>query len=294
MNEMNINTEKGIMNIRVCDVSPDFAKELLKLNTFNRSPKKNKINMYASELLSDQWFSNGVPIIIGSDNVLKDGQHRLMACIKANKTLKNMIIVRLPKENCSCYDIGATRTAADTAVLMGITDPIIKSGLALSILRCAIQLENSGAKSSPSKVTLVKEAENNIAALSWVLNKAKKTNKLKGINVAPVWASVMNAFASGYPIDKLELFCDILRSGMATNEKDFPIIQLRNWLLSHTNVTGRGGEKLKFLKAQNALVSYERGLKRMRATDSLIYHYPNSEYRDDYEQSSLDFKFIED
>lgn len=287
MNEMNVNTNRGIMNIRVVDITPDFAKELLKLNTLNRRIKPTRVKMYASELLNNQWFSNGVPIIIGSDNVLKDGQHRLMACVKANKSLKDMIIIRLPEENCSCYDIGATRTTADTAVLMGIDSPVVTSGLALSILRCAIQNEHPEIRAASSKVTLIKEAENKELALSWVLNKSKKTHKLRGINVAPVWAAVMNAFSCGYPIDKLETFCEVLKSGMSTSEKDFPIIQLRNWLIGHYEITGRGGENIKFLKTQNALYSYCKGLKRMRSVDSLIYHY-NYEDKDIMRQLELD------
>lgn len=289
MNEMNVSTEKGIMNIRVTDISPDFARELLKLNISNRPPKKSRINLYTSELLNNQWYTNGVPIVIGSDNILKDGQHRLMACIKANKPLKDVIVVRLPEENCACYDIGVTRSAADTAVLMGITNPTIKSGLALSILRCAMQNDHPEIRISPSKVTLVKEAENKELALSWVLNKAKKTQKLRGINIAPVWAAVMNAFSCGYPIDKLETFCEVLKSGMSTSEKDFPIIQLRNWLIGHYEITGRGGENIKFLKTQNALYSFAKGLKRMRVSDSLIYHYSSDENKDMIEQLELDY-----
>lgn len=288
MNEMNVNTERGVMNIRVTDISPDFAKELLKLNISNRPPKKTRINLYTSELLNNQWFSNGVPIVIGSDNVLKDGQHRLMACVKSNKPLKDVIIVRLPEENCACYDIGVTRSAADTAILMGITNPVIKSSLALSILRCAIQNEHLESRIAPSKVTLVKEAENNELALSYVLTKAKKTHKLRGINVAPVWAAVMNAFSCGYPKDKLETFCEVLKSGMSTSEKDFPIIQLRNWLIGHYEITGRSGETTKFLKTQNALYSFAKGLKRMRVSDTHIYHYSYNENKDVLEQLELD------
>jgi hypothetical protein len=271
-NEMNVNTENGMMNIRVVDITPEFAEELLKLNTFNRPPKKNKVNMYASELANNRWKANGVPIVIGSDNILKDGQHRLLACIKANKPLKDMVIIRLPKDNCTCYDIGVARTTSDTAILMGVSSPIIKNHLALSILRAAILMEYSSGRSELSKITLIDEAKRNESALSFVLGHAKKQNKLKGLSIAPVWAAILNAYLSGYSYDKLENFCEVLTSGMTVDEADFPIIKLRNYLLSTAGQSGQGANKEKFIKTQNALYAYERGNKTCKNCD-IIYHY---------------------
>lgn len=272
MNEMNVNTENGVMNIRVLDITPEYAVELLKLNTFNRPPKKNRVNMYASELANCRWKANGVPIVIGSDNILKDGQHRLLACIKANKPLKDMVIIRLPKDNCTCYDIGVARTTTDTAILMGVSSPIIKNRLALSILRAAILMEYSSGRSELSKITLIDEAKRNESALSFVLGHAKKQNKLKGLSIASVWAAILNAYLSDYSYDKLENFCEVLTSGMTVDEADFPIIKLRNYLLSTAGQSGQGADKEKFIKTQNALYAYERGNKTCKNCD-IIYHY---------------------
>lgn len=272
INEMNVNTENGMMNIRVVDITPEFAEELLKLNTFNRPPKKNRVNMYASELANNRWKANGVPIVIGSDNILKDGQHRLLACVKANKPLKDSVVIRLPRENCSCYDIGVARTTSDTAVLMGENSPIIKSRLALSILRCAILIEYPNARNVLSKTALINEAKRNESTLSFVLCHAKRQNKLKGLSIAPVWAAILNAHLSGYSYDKLEHFCEILMSGMTVDEIDFPIIKLRNYLLSTTGQAGYNVDKEKFIKTQNSLYAYEKGNKTCKNSD-IIYHY---------------------
>lgn len=277
MNEMNVNTEQGVINIRVVDITPEYAKELLKLNISNRKPKKNRILMYASDMLNEQWKSNGVPIIIGSDNILKDGQHRLAACVKANKTLKNMILIRVPDEQTSCYDIGVGRTLVDTAVLMKKEQKVLKSSKVMAALKCSIDCEFHGCTSSVSKSLLIDEAERNIEGLSFISTYMNGENKIKGIAVAGVWGAILNAYNCGYEYEKLDHFCKVLTSGMTTNKEDFSILVLRNHLLSSC-LGGRGSRHQldQFLRTQNALYKYENGVETTKCCASKEIYYPYS------------------
>ena len=124
-NKLQVKTENGLMEIEVLDITPKYAKELLGYNTENRAVRKNRVTMYKKDIESGNWKANGVPIIIGNDGVLKDGQHRLIACVQSETTLKNQILIRLPKEDANCYDIGATRSTKDVASLEGVNEPYI-------------------------------------------------------------------------------------------------------------------------------------------------------------------------
>ena len=88
MKNLKFETGNGIMEITITDITPDYAKELLLCNTHNRTLKKQRVSTYSKDMANGNWRSNGMPFIIGDDGVLKDGQHRLTACIEANVTLK--------------------------------------------------------------------------------------------------------------------------------------------------------------------------------------------------------------
>jgi len=278
MNEMNASTRTGIVNIRVTDITPEYAEEILKLNTSNRPIKRTRVDMYAADMMSNRWQSNGVPIVIGTDNILKDGQHRLAACIKAKSTIKDAIIIRIPCEQSTCYDIGVARTVKDTASLMNKKDDIFKSAKTMGTLRYAIvaAMPSTRADSTLSKSFIIDEASKNKSALSFIHRYLNGNNKIQGITVAPVWAVILNAYNSGYPYEKLEHFCDVLVSGMTEDKKDFPIIWLRNFLLSAKAGTGtRCSSKDKFLRTQNCLHKYELGIdtSMCRASKEIFYKY---------------------
>lgn len=280
MNEMNASTRAGIVNIRVTDITPEYAEEILKLNTYNRPIKKTRVEMYAADMARNRWQSNGVPIVIGSDNILKDGQHRLAACIKSKSTIKDAIIIRIPCQQSNCYDIGAARTIKDTASLMDKKDDIFKSAKTMAALKYAIvaSMPSTRSESNLSKSFIIDEAERNKSALSFIHRYLNGNNKIQGITIAPVWAVILNAFNSGYPYEKLEHFCDVLVSGMTEDKKDFPIILLRNYLLSTTAAT-RASVKDKYLRTQNCLHKYELGIDTSicRVSKEIYYKYQLAE-----------------
>lgn len=66
-------------------ITPDLALILLSLNTKNfRQKDFSKIQKYAEEMKKGQWLYNGDSILINTDGVLVNGQHRLEAIVAAN------------------------------------------------------------------------------------------------------------------------------------------------------------------------------------------------------------------
>ncbi|MDP2620568.1 MAG: hypothetical protein Q8P46_10395, partial [Hyphomicrobiales bacterium] len=67
-----------------CRITPELAREWLeKTNRKNRPLSELKWTAYAVDMLEGRWQYNGDAIRFGSDGVLLDGQHRLMACVEA-------------------------------------------------------------------------------------------------------------------------------------------------------------------------------------------------------------------
>lgn len=79
------------MKIEIVTVTPEVAKELLALNIGNfRRPDKSRIAHYAKAIIDDKWELTGDSIKI-TDNILIDGQHRLLAVIEAGKPIQTAI-----------------------------------------------------------------------------------------------------------------------------------------------------------------------------------------------------------
>lgn len=101
-------------------VTPDLARTFLKSQTKNRKWRREVINRYKSEMISDKWHLNGQPIIFDVEGHLMDGQHRLMALIEANKTLEMFLVYGINETARETIDIGKSRSMGDIFQMSGI------------------------------------------------------------------------------------------------------------------------------------------------------------------------------
>ena len=92
-------------------ISPQEAEKILENNTRNRAVSKALVKKYAKMMIEGEWCSTHQSIAIDENGILVDGQHRLLACIEANVSLKT-IIVRNAKQN-PYLDMGKNRNWSD-------------------------------------------------------------------------------------------------------------------------------------------------------------------------------------
>lgn len=89
-------------------ITPEIASKYLEKNTNNyRNVRQDRVNAYAVDMKNGNWKNNGEAIVFGTDGILKNGQHRLMACVKSNTPFETLVI-----RGCDeiIYDYGYTRT----------------------------------------------------------------------------------------------------------------------------------------------------------------------------------------
>ena len=103
----------------ILDVMPDFARELIANNPHNRSVNNRLVDRLASSIDADEWLFNAQPIQVAKDGTLLDGQHRLLACIKANKPIRVLIVWNAEPASQETMDMGKSRTVADILRLRG-------------------------------------------------------------------------------------------------------------------------------------------------------------------------------
>lgn len=103
--------------LKVRTLKPEEMRSIL-LDRNNKGVKNHKVSLqavkkYAQDMANDKWSYTGDPIAFTTTGDLIQGQHRLYAAIKANKSLTAAIATGLDKQAYEVLDQGKTRTIGD-------------------------------------------------------------------------------------------------------------------------------------------------------------------------------------
>lgn len=105
-NDYRITTQMELIN-------PEVAKLYLQTNTMNRKINENTLLRYAKDMINDNWSVTSQTISFATDGTLIDGQHRLNAIIKANKSIWFNVSRNVPKDSFIDYDKNRVRNIND-------------------------------------------------------------------------------------------------------------------------------------------------------------------------------------
>ena len=254
-------------------ITPEKAKEWLKLNKVNRNLNRGTVVAYAEDMKNGRWDTNTTACIaLSKTGELKDGQHRLSAIIMANKPI-SMWVARGVGDKV-VFDCGRNRSLTD---FMRINHPDIdKKYTNNTVLAMVRSLVISARHDSQKRVTQhecedflfehIKDFDAFFDAVS--------LRKVQKVSVTTVYLSMFMAYKGGVPIDDISHFANILFSGMAEGSKDFPIIAYRNYLLGLNCTVKICDEEIR--KCQGAIKKYltKSGLKRVYEPKELIWPFP--------------------
>lgn len=111
--------EKGVRS-QWMDVTPEMAARWLKNNFRNRPMSEHVIKAYATDMKNGVWHPTHQGIAFNDADALIDGQHRLMAIVRAKVTVRMMVTFGLKSKiagsdmtTMDCVDRGRTRSVAD-------------------------------------------------------------------------------------------------------------------------------------------------------------------------------------
>ncbi len=105
---------------RIITIDPASAEVLLQeRNEGNRPPKPNKVQQFASDMLSKKWGVTGDTLKFAPDGRLLDGQNRLAACVRANKAFTTHVVFNIDPSLFGRMDIGKPRNPADVLHIAG-------------------------------------------------------------------------------------------------------------------------------------------------------------------------------
>ena len=86
------------MNAKLERITPETAASMLQLNTGNRPVVAKHVTAIAREITEGRWQINGDTVCF-SDDRLVDGQHRLMAIIKAGIPIQTFVVRGISSES---------------------------------------------------------------------------------------------------------------------------------------------------------------------------------------------------
>ena len=86
--------ENNIISYETTDITPEVASQWLMKNIANRKPSKAKVRKLAIDLKEQNWVANADAVRFNKNDVLIDGQHRLMAVIESGVTIKHALVAR--------------------------------------------------------------------------------------------------------------------------------------------------------------------------------------------------------
>ncbi|NUR63093.1 MAG: hypothetical protein HOV87_31220 [Catenulispora sp.] len=149
-------------------VTPEMASRWLEGNTHNRNKREQLVNSYARDLEADTWDFNGETVKFAADGTLLDGQHRLMAIVRAKEPALLLIVRGLPMSAQKTIDVGASRKFADQLTMDGEANAPILS----SIVRRATLWEAGYRGHSGSYKPTRPELENTLAEFPFMRESA--------------------------------------------------------------------------------------------------------------------------
>jgi hypothetical protein len=110
-------------NPRRVTVTPKLAQYILNdLNPHNRPTRSSHIVQYAEDMGVGRWKLTGDTIKFGRSGILRDGQHRLAACIRSGMNFETYIVFGIDDESFSVMDTGRKRKGDDVFAIAGITN----------------------------------------------------------------------------------------------------------------------------------------------------------------------------
>jgi hypothetical protein len=106
---------------RIIEFSPSLSEHILtNFSRDNRPTKPAKIKRYAQDILNGRWGLTGDTIKFGSNGILRDGQNRLAASVRAGRPIISHVVFGIDPDLFTRMDIGKNRTPADVFSIAGI------------------------------------------------------------------------------------------------------------------------------------------------------------------------------
>lgn len=252
-------------------VTPELAKRYLERNVNNRNVSKDRVAIYARDILAGNWTA-GSSIGFFENGDLADGQHRLLAVVSANVPAVFVVVRNLPCESKLNHNSGMSQTVANSVKMYSGKDDVygVRVSQCSAFVRTLVEIEVSQKACLMSPSEMIAKVDLVADALSFIAPHVRR--KQKGISASAVWAAIIPAV---YVVDnsKLATFCEIFTGKRNAIDACESMVMRFATLMITTNQIGFASRLEVFMKTQRCIKAFMEGqsLTRFYAGDGIIY-----------------------
>lgn len=120
------------MNIVYREITPDMAQAMLSNNPRNRRINEKRVSMLVHDIQNGQWTDSPTPISFNEKGELLDGQHRLMAILKSNRTMQMYVAYDVPDN--TVFDKNIERKSGDALYMRGLIDKHLSGNRIIAVV----------------------------------------------------------------------------------------------------------------------------------------------------------------
>lgn len=234
------------VRVRVVFVTPSMAAEWLKRNTANRRIVPSVVRFYMNELANGRFSLSNDAICFDANEILKNGQHRLTACVNTGIGFWAIVAEGLPADAMFVMDQGLKRRVPDVIRLAGEGDLSTNCVALLNALRFPTW---TGAGRRMGAEETAAYYQQHRVAVDFVIGAAG--NGTKGVCCAPVLAAIARAYYHVDPV-RLRAFIRALCKGEEVEPGNEAAFKLARFLSSNTGIP----KKEKHQKTEWAIAAF--------------------------------------
>ena len=258
------------MRVEIANVDVERAMQLLALNTNNVPLREGTVRKYVRDMTNGLWVpETGEPILVDTENVLVNGQHRLHAIVRSGITVRMVIVWGVSIESRRVVDQVRIRPLIDVAHMNGIP------GFDRAVSATLVPMIRGWKKTSAQRTQQEKFAffDRHRAAIEFAISVLPDTDYVsRGI----VYAAIGRAYYHE-PHQRLTEFGQVLHTGMPLGPEDRAAIVLRDHLLA--NRVGPGGNAVQavgYRKISRALMAFceKKPLTKLYESNEELYPLP--------------------
>lgn len=223
------------INTLVETITPAMAKKLLEKNTHNRKVDAQQLAGLIREIKAGRFVANGDAIRLAKDGTILDGQHRLKACLVANKPIQAIILTGLDTDTQYTMDSGVKRSLASQLTILGCKNSsAVASAIPNEIGRSKTTIENMSANNYKIQIS---EGVDYYRTHPEIVEYVKLCNRLAGdVKLLPMMiiALLFKEFEKASTYEDAIGFFKVLRDGTGLSPDD-AITCLRSRLIDDKN-----------------------------------------------------------
>jgi hypothetical protein len=264
-----------MVNAQVERITPGIAARYLEANMQNQRPiSHRRIATYAAEMQRGDW-TLGDSIKFTSNGRMVDGQHRLMAVVKAGCAVDFIVLRDFPEEGVPNLDTGLVRSASHTAAVQGVKMGNEHAATIKMLFAFNASVPPSRIKDFLPKREIVrlflKHEERLLFACHRYGNSSRGYAGVRAV-IARAWGHEDHA--------ALRRFLEVWDTRMSLSANELAIVRLRN---NYDATPGKAGNALSFsffYQTQSVLRAYlnDRGLTSIRETTKNLWPFPEFDH----------------